>query len=133
MKLYAHPFSSYSQKVLIALYENATPFEYRSLEEPSAKTELASLSPLKRFPVLVDEGRTILETTTIIEYLQIHDPGRGRLIRDGDAGRHSSMPIERTKFRPLTSICGRIAPAYWLIPRSRARWTRHGLTAVTFR
>jgi len=27
MKLYAHPFSSYSQKVLIALYENATPFE----------------------------------------------------------------------------------------------------------
>ena len=29
MKLYAHPFSSYSQKVLIALYENATPFEYR--------------------------------------------------------------------------------------------------------
>ena len=34
MKLYAHPFSSYSQKVLIALYENATPFEYRSLEDP---------------------------------------------------------------------------------------------------
>ena len=33
MKLYAHPFSSYSQKVLIALYEDATPFEYRSLED----------------------------------------------------------------------------------------------------
>ena len=27
--LYAHPFSSYSQKVLVALYENDTPFEYR--------------------------------------------------------------------------------------------------------
>jgi glutathione S-transferase len=27
MKLYAHPFSSYCQKVLIALYENGTPFE----------------------------------------------------------------------------------------------------------
>ena len=25
--LFAHPFSSYCQKVLIALYENATPFE----------------------------------------------------------------------------------------------------------
>ena len=25
--LYAHPFSSYCQKVLIALYENETPFE----------------------------------------------------------------------------------------------------------
>jgi glutathione S-transferase len=86
MKLYAHPFSSYSQKVLIVLYENATPFEYRSLEDPSANVELASLWPLKRFPVLVDQGRTILETSTIIEYLQIHHPGRLRMIPEGDAG-----------------------------------------------
>ena len=85
MKLYAHPFSSYSQKVLIALYENATPFEYRSLEESSANAELASLWPLKRFPVLVDQGRTLLESTTIIEHLQIHHPGAVRLIPDGDA------------------------------------------------
>jgi glutathione S-transferase len=27
LKLYAHPFSSYCQKVLIALYENDTPFQ----------------------------------------------------------------------------------------------------------
>jgi glutathione S-transferase len=86
MKLYAHPFSSYSQKVLIALYANATPFEYRSLEEPSASAELASLWPLKRFPILVDQGRTILEATTIIEHLQIHHRGAVRLIPDGDAG-----------------------------------------------
>ncbi len=91
MKLYAHPFSSYSQKVLIALYENATPFEYRSLEDPSASAELASLWPLKRFPILVDQGRTILETSTIIEYLQIHYPGAVRLIPDGDAGVEARM------------------------------------------
>jgi len=29
--LHAHPFSSYCQKVLIALYENDTPFEFRML------------------------------------------------------------------------------------------------------
>lgn len=86
MRLFAHPFSSYSQKVLVALYENATPFTYCSLEEPSANAELASLWPLKRFPILVDEGHTILETTTIIEHLQIHCPGSVRLIPDGDAG-----------------------------------------------
>jgi len=85
MKLYAHPFSSYCQKVLIALYENATPFEYRNLEDASANAELVSLWPMKRFPVLVDRSRTILETTTIIEYLQIHRPGRVRLIPEGDA------------------------------------------------
>jgi glutathione S-transferase len=86
MKLYAHPFSSYCQKVLIALYENATPFEYRSLEEAAANAELISLWPLKRFPVLADGGRTILETSTIIEYLQIHHAGPLRLIPEGDAG-----------------------------------------------
>jgi glutathione S-transferase len=86
MQLYAHPFSSYSQKVLIALYENATPFEYRNLEDSTAKAELASLWPLEKFPVLVDRGRRILESSTIIEYLQIHHPGRARLIPDGDAG-----------------------------------------------
>lgn len=86
MKLYAHPFSSYSQKALIALYENATPFEYRSLQDEQANAELASLWPLKRFPVLVDQGRTILEATTIIEHLDVHHANRVRFIPAGDAG-----------------------------------------------
>jgi glutathione S-transferase len=85
MKLYAHPFSSYSQKALIALYENATPFEYRSLEDRSANEELASLWPLKRFPVLVDREHTVLEASTIIEFLDVHHPGRVRFIPQGDA------------------------------------------------
>ena len=84
MKLYSHPFSSYSQKVLIALYENATPFEYRSLEEASANAELAALWPLKRFPVLVDGEHTILEASTIIEFLDLHHPGRVRFIPAGE-------------------------------------------------
>jgi glutathione S-transferase len=91
MRLYAHPFSSYCQKVLIALYENGTPFDYRSLEDPAANAELAALWPLKRFPVLVDEGRTIMETSAIIEYLQIHHPGPTRLIPGGDAGIEARM------------------------------------------
>jgi glutathione S-transferase len=91
MKLYAHPFSSYCQKVLIALYENGTPFDYRSLEDSSANAELAALWPLKRFPVLVDQGRTIFETSTIIEYLQLHYPGAMRLIPEADTGIEARM------------------------------------------
>ncbi|WP_332815493.1 glutathione S-transferase family protein [Ramlibacter sp.] len=91
MKLYAHPFSSYSQKVLVALYENATPFDYRNLEEAAAKAELAELWPLARFPVLQDQGRTVLESSTIIEYLQAHHPGPVRLIPAGDAGIEARM------------------------------------------
>lgn len=80
--LYAHPFSSYCQKVLIALYENDTPFTYRLLgpDDPEALTELEALWPLKRFPVLVDDGRTVIETSVIIEYLMNHHPGPSRLI-----------------------------------------------------
>ena len=84
-RLYAHPFSSYCQKVLVALYENQTPFEYRSLESPGAAEELALLWPMKRFPVLVDAGRTVLEATSIIEYLDVEHPGPVRLI-PADAG-----------------------------------------------
>jgi len=80
MKLYAHPFSSYCQKALIALYENRTPFEYRMLEDEGAMVELTALWPMKRFPVLVDDGRTIVETTSIIEHLAVHHPGPVELI-----------------------------------------------------
>jgi glutathione S-transferase len=80
LKLYAHPFSSYCQKVLIALYENALPFEYRTLADAGAAAELAALWPLERFPVLVDGGRAVMEASIIIEHLQLHHPGPVRLI-----------------------------------------------------
>lgn len=83
MKLYAHPFSSYCQKVLIALYENAIPFDLRMLggDEQVAR-EHAALWPLKRMPVLVDAGRTVLEASIIIEHLGLHHPGPVKLIPD---------------------------------------------------
>ena len=61
LTLYSHPFASYCQKVLIAFWENEVPFTYRHLEEPGAAEERAALWPLGRFPVLVDDGRTIAE------------------------------------------------------------------------
>jgi glutathione S-transferase len=82
LKLYAHPFSSYCQKALIAFYENATPFDYCLLEQgqDQALAEHAALWPLKRFPVLADGGRTVFEATIIIEYLGVHYPGPVQLI-----------------------------------------------------
>ncbi|HSC82068.1 MAG TPA: glutathione S-transferase family protein [Pseudomonas sp.] len=84
MQLYAHPFSSYCQKVLIALYENATPFEWRLLDEhnPQNMAELEAHWPFRRFPLLVDAGRAVSESSIIIEYLQQQHPGAVRLIPD---------------------------------------------------
>ena len=81
-RLYAHPFSSYCQKVLIALYENRTPFEYRNLEDAEANAELTTLWPMRRFPVLVDGKRTVLEASCVVEYLDQHYPGATRFIPD---------------------------------------------------
>ncbi len=84
LTLYAHPFSSYCQKVLIALYENATPFELRMLApgDAVASAEHEALWPLKRMPVLVDRDRTVPEATIIIEYLELYHPGAVRLVPD---------------------------------------------------
>lgn len=75
--LYAHPFSSYCQKALIALYENETAFEFRMLspERPEILQEFEALWPVKRFPLLVDGDRTLLEATVIVEYLALAYPG----------------------------------------------------------
>jgi glutathione S-transferase len=88
LQLFAHPFSSYCQKALIAFYENDTPFTFRMLssDEPGNGEEFAKLWPIKRFPVLLDDGRTILEATSIIEHLTVRHPGPVRLIpEDPDA------------------------------------------------
>ena len=82
LTLYSHPFSSYCQKVLIALWENDIPFTYRRLEDPGVAEERAALWPLGRFPVLVDDGRTIAESSIIIEHLDLRHDGAVRMLPD---------------------------------------------------
>jgi glutathione S-transferase len=80
MILYSHPFSSYCQKAILALYENAIPHEMRMLADEASMVELAALWPLKKFPVLVDDGVVIPEATSIIEHLAVNHPGPVELI-----------------------------------------------------
>jgi glutathione S-transferase len=77
LTLYAHPLSSYCWKVLIALYENDTPFSWRQLDfdNEEAGREFAALWPVAKMPILVDHGRTIVESSVIIEYLGLHHRG----------------------------------------------------------
>ncbi|CAN5414726.1 glutathione S-transferase family protein [soil metagenome] len=80
MILYSHPFSSYCQKAIVAFYENDIPFEHRLLENPESMAELEALWPLKKFPVLVDDGVVVPEATSIIEHLAVRHPGPVALI-----------------------------------------------------
>jgi glutathione S-transferase len=78
--LYAHPFASYCWKPLIALYENATPFTFRFVENMA---DIESLWPIKKFPLLRDGDATIVESSIIIEHLMLRHPGPTRLIPEG--------------------------------------------------
>lgn len=82
LELYGHSFSSYTQKVLIALYENATPFAFKpvSPEVPENYQALKARWPLALFPLLDDGGTTVFESSAIIEHLDAHHAGPVRLI-----------------------------------------------------
>ena len=83
LTLYAHPFAAYCWKVLIALYENGTPFRYRMVDNAAAFSELEALWPLKKFPVLEDGEASVIESSVIIEHLMLRHPGPTRLIPEG--------------------------------------------------
>ncbi|MGE0716279.1 MAG: glutathione S-transferase family protein [Alphaproteobacteria bacterium] len=84
--LYIHPLASFCHKVLIALYENGTPFESRTVDFADPGSAAAHLArwPVGKIPVLHDgaTGRTVPETSIIIEYLQARHPGPVRLLPD---------------------------------------------------
>jgi glutathione S-transferase len=88
--LFGHPFSSYTQKALIALYADGTGFEYRQLDVENPEpffAELKSYWPFGKFPVLLDDGEPVIETTCIIEHLQARHRGPNEWIPDGELGR----------------------------------------------
>lgn len=84
LTLHLHPLSSYCQKVLIALYENGTPFERQLVDLGDAGSAAAFRKrwPTGKMPGLHDSvgDRVIAESSIIIEYLQQHYPSGATLI-----------------------------------------------------
>lgn len=74
LQLFAHPFSSYCMKVLIALYERDVPFELRLLssDEPENGSDFARLWPLQHMPLLLDGDLAVRESSIVIEHLDLY-------------------------------------------------------------
>lgn len=86
--LFGHPFSSYTWKVLIPLYADGTQFEFRQVPENEENyAELKRIWPFGKFPLLVDDGEPMIETTCIIEHLQVLHRGSNDWIPEGELGR----------------------------------------------
>jgi glutathione S-transferase len=78
MVLHEHPFASFCQKALIALYELELKFDTVLVE---GREEHLKLWPLGTIPVLVDGDLVLPESTSIIEHV--------------DDGRLTSDPVAR--------------------------------------
>ncbi len=67
LQLYGHPFSSYTWKALIALYENGIAFEFRMIDadSPGNSGRLKTLWPVNKFPVLEDGNDVLIEASII--------------------------------------------------------------------
>ncbi len=89
LTLYYHPLASFCHKVLIALYENGTPFTAQVVDLMDERKRAAYLElwPVGKIPVLRDDSRdrTVPETSIMIEYLEQHHPGAQRLFPRDEA------------------------------------------------
>ena len=84
LKLYFHPLASFCHKALIALYENAIPFEpvIVDLADATSRAAFRAVWPLAKMPVLRDDARdrTVAESTIVVEYLDAFYPGTTRFL-----------------------------------------------------
>jgi glutathione S-transferase len=72
LELFGHPFSSYTWKALIALYESDTPFTFRNIagnEFPENEAAFLEHWPVGKFPLLVDDGVPVMESSIIVEHV----------------------------------------------------------------
>jgi glutathione S-transferase len=98
LRLYGHPFSSYTWKALIPLYANETPFEFLSVDPSQGadnKAFVAEAHPAGKFPVLVDGDAVVVEATSIVEYLAVHHPGPAPLIPPDPAAAVTARMLDR--------------------------------------
>ena len=96
MKLYYHPLSPYSQKVLMAGHEKGITWGEKAVVnifDPAAKAKYKETNPLGRVPFLVlteKDDWQIPESSIIIEYLDQHfDSGTKLLPSDPDESRQA--------------------------------------------
>ena len=75
LTLHFHPLSSFCHKVLIALYENGTPFtpQMVDLGDAAQRDAFRKLWPIGKFPVLHDDarGETVAESSIMPDQIDL--------------------------------------------------------------
>lgn len=85
--------SPYVRKVLVCLRLKDVPYEIDPIVPFMGGEEFATLSPLRRVPVLIDDRVTLADSTVICEYLDERHPGPP-LLPEGPARRARARWLE---------------------------------------
>ena len=113
LEFFGHPFSSYTQKVLIALWADDTDFKYRMIEDPENTVNVSSVSfwelAIKRaagkleidLPALVRGARD-----QNLEFLAFHEGHALEVARLPDIHRDpfDRALIAKSRFEPLILV-----------------------------
>lgn len=89
LELFGHPFSSYTWKALIPLYETGRTFDFRNVagnEHPENEAAFMAYWPVGKFPLLVDDGMPVMESSVIVEHV-----APGLIPAEKDAAREVRM------------------------------------------
>ncbi len=147
LKLYHHPRSTYSRRVVIALAEKEIPFD-EILVDMGARQHRASdylaINPYGRVPTIEeDDGFTLYESAAILRYLEETRPDRPLLpadarqralvdmhlrLCDGQMARHVGviiypkrfLPRERWNFDAMTAAKAEIEKHFAILERQMA-------------
>jgi glutathione S-transferase len=74
LRIYGHPFAAFYWKACIAAYERNVPFEFMMCDQdhPENGAFITQAGPGGQFPVLDHDGRVVIESAAIIEYLDLN-------------------------------------------------------------
>lgn len=132
IELYGHPFSSYTWKGLIPLYETGAPFEFRNIQGdqfPGNEAALLAHWPLGKFPLLVEDGVAVMESSVIVEHVAPHF-----IPADRDAAREVRMLdriFDNHVMTPVQAIVSEHIPFIVAIPdQARIARAREALDKV---
>jgi glutathione S-transferase len=116
MRLHYHPLSSYSRKVAIGIGLRGDAVELHTLDVFAGELRtdaFRALSPFGKMPVLeLDDGTTLFESTSILEYLE--ERGPRRLVPQGQERRARHLD--------------RLADLYLLTPIGKFFWDKSDAT-----
>jgi glutathione S-transferase len=125
MKLYGSPTSPYVRKVRVFAAERGIDLPFEK-EDPWAKPErLLGLNPLGKVPVLVcDDGRVVLDSLAIIDFLDETVPG-ARMLPVAGAARWDAMHAHALAHGLIDAVVARLLetrrPSAFQMPERMAR------------